>query len=93
MVLEHDTMNTYKCQHNGDVAPHACHIFRFPVKNEKVYYKWNYYKSQWKKQTFPLTFQHKDNSFSLYDTHDSKSQIIAVTQEIFKKASSAFCPR
>ena len=74
MVLEHDTMNTYKCQHNGDVAPHACHIFRFPVKNEKVYYKWNYYKSQWKKQTFPLTFQHKDNSFSLYDTNDSKSQ-------------------
>lgn len=114
MVLEHDTMNTYKCQHNGDVAPHACHIFCFPVKNEKVYYKWNYYKSQWKKQTFPLTFQHKDNSFSLYDTNDSKSQcrdkklqlvgcekalsekkkqIIAVTQEIFKKASSAFCPR
>lgn len=66
-----------------------------------------------KKQTFPLTFQHKNNSFSLYDTHDSKSQcrdkklqlvgcekalsekkkqIIAVTQEIFKKASSAFCP-
>lgn len=73
-VLEYDTMNTYKCQHNGDVAPHACHIFRFPVKNEKVYYKWNYYKSQWKKQTFPLTFQHKDNSFSLYDTNDSKSQ-------------------
>ena len=74
MVLEHDTMNTYKCQHNGDVAPHACHIFRFPVKNEKVYYKWNYYKSQWKKQMFPLTFQHKDNSFYLYDTNDSKSQ-------------------
>ena len=71
---QYSHMNTYKCQHNGDVAPHACHIFRFPVKNEKVYYKWNYYKSQWKKQTFPLTFQHKDNSFSLYDTNDSKSQ-------------------
>ena len=74
MVLEHDTMNTYKCQHNGDVAPHACHIFCFPVKNEKVYYKWNYYKSQWEKQTFPLTSQHKDNSLSLHDTHDNKSQ-------------------
>ena len=36
-----------------------------------IYY---FYKSQWKKQTFPLTFQHKDNSFSLYDTNDSKSQ-------------------
>ena len=74
MVLEYDTMNTYKCQHNGYVASHTCHIFRFPVKNGKVYYKWNYYKSQWKKQMFPLTFQHKDNSFSLYDTHDNKSQ-------------------
>ncbi len=56
MVLEYDTMNTYKCQHNGYVASHTCHIFRFPVKNGKVYYKWNYYKSQWKKADVSIDF-------------------------------------